>query len=256
MGFLDRLFGTEQPRQQPPVPQYGQDPYAAPVSTGRPGMTPPPAGPPAGAPAEGGGTPRTEDELAIERYRYLLRTAPPETIEQVHAEAFGRLTEQQRQQVLADLSTGLSPFEQPRSTDPQALARAATRAEYMNPGFMERTLGNTQGTGRSGPGFGSMVGGSLLGTVAGYVIGSAIVSSFMGPSMYDQGYEDGSADAGADGSGDAGADASGDAGADAGSADAGSADGGGFDGGGFDGGGFDGGGFDAGGMDFGGFDGF
>ena len=30
MGFLDRLFGTEPQRQQPPVPQYGQDPYAAP----------------------------------------------------------------------------------------------------------------------------------------------------------------------------------------------------------------------------------
>ena len=213
MGFLDRLFGTEPQRQQPPVPQYGQDPYAAGASTGRPGMTPPPAGsapPPAGHAPQPAGQGLTEDEAAIERYRYLLRTAPPETIEQVHAEAFGKLTEQQRQQVLADLSSGLSPFEQPRSTDPRALARAATRAEYMNPGFMERTLGaQGQGQGRQGgPGFGAMVGSSILGTVAGYVIGSALVSSFMGPSMYDQGYADGSADAG----GDAGADGSGDAG--------------------------------------------
>jgi hypothetical protein len=252
MGFLDRLFGTEPRREQPPVPQYGQDPYAAP-RTGRPGMTPPPAGAPTGVTSPGG-TPRTEDEMAIERYRYLLRTAPPEAIEQVHAEAFGRLTEQQRQQVLADLSAGLSPYEQPRSTDPQVLARAATRAEYMNPGFMERTLGGGQLQGRSGPGFGSMVGSSLLGTVAGYVIGSAIVSSFMGPSMYEQGYDDGTADAGGDGSGegsaDGGSDGSGDGGSDA------AGDMGGFDGGGFDGGGFDGGGFDGGGMDFGGFDGF
>ena len=233
MGFLDRLFGT-QPRQAPPVPQnpYARQGYQAPA--------------PAAQPA------RSEDEIAIERYRYLLRTAPPETIEQVHAEAFGKLTEQQRQQVLADLSSGLSPFEQPRSTDPQALARAATRAEYMNPGFMERTLGG-QGQGRQGgPSFGSMVGGSILGTVAGYVIGSALVSSFMGPSMYEQGYDDGSADAG----GDAGSEGSGDAGADAGGVDAAGADAGGADMGGWDGGGFDGGGFDGGGMDFGGFDGF
>ena len=33
----------------------------------------------------------TADEQAIARYRYLLRTAPPEAIEQAHAEAFARL---------------------------------------------------------------------------------------------------------------------------------------------------------------------
>ena len=32
--------------------------------------------------------PRSADEQAIERYRYLLRTAPPDQIEQAHAEAF------------------------------------------------------------------------------------------------------------------------------------------------------------------------
>ncbi len=32
------------------------------------------------------------DEQAIERYRYLLRTAPPEAIEEAHAEAFAQLT--------------------------------------------------------------------------------------------------------------------------------------------------------------------
>lgn len=177
MGFLDRLFGgTDDARQAPPVPQnrYGAQ---------GPGMQPP----------------RSEDEIAIERYRYLLKTAPPETIEQVHAEAFAKLTEPQRQQVLAELSAGLPPQEQPRSTDPQAMARAATRAEYTNPGFMERTLGPQ----RQGPSFGSMLGSSILGTVVGYVIGSALVSSFMAPGFaYDQGYEDGSA--ADDGSGESG----------------------------------------------------
>ncbi len=183
MGFLDRLFGSDEPaRQAPPVPQNQP--------------------------------PRSEDELAIERYRYLLRTAPPETIEQVHAEAFSKLTEPQRQQVLAELSAGLPAYEQPRSSNPQDLARAATRAEYTNPGFMERTLGPQAG--RQGPGIGSMIGSSILGTVVGYVIGSALVSSFMGPAFAaDQGSPDASGDAaGADGGTDAGSDGSwGDAGA-------------------------------------------
>ena len=182
MGFLDRLFGSDEPaRQAPPVPQNQP--------------------------------PRGEDELAIERYRYLLRTAPPETIEQVHAEAFSKLTEPQRQQVLAELSAGLPAYEQPRSSNPQDLARAATRAEYTNPGFMERTLG-PQG-GRQGPGIGSMIGSSILGTVVGYVIGSALVSSFMAPAFAaDQGSPDASGDsAGTEGGTDAGSDGSwGDAG--------------------------------------------
>ncbi|GAA2954034.1 MULTISPECIES: hypothetical protein [unclassified Microbacterium] len=187
MGFLDRLFGTEPQNRQP----YAQQP-AAPRPAGYPSTTPP----------------KSEDEIAIERYRYLLRTAPPETIEQVHAEAFARLTEQQRQQVLADMTATLPASEQPRSTDPNEMARAATRAEYMNPGSMERTLGGQ----RQGPSFGSMVGSSLLGTVAGYVIGSALVSAFMAPVFAaDAGATDpGTAEAGTDTGGDPGwADASG-----------------------------------------------
>lgn len=204
MGFLDRLFGgSDDARQAPPVPQNS---YGGQTPPSRPGMQPP----------------RSQDEIAVERYRYLLRTAPPETIEQVHAEAFAKLTEPQRQQVLAELSAGLPPYEQPRSTDPQAMARAATRAEYQNPGFMERTLGPQR---QGGPSFGSMLGSSILGTVVGYVIGSALVSSFLAPGMaYDQGYQDGSAaeDGSGDGGGDTGADAAGDAGVgDAGAGDAG-----------------------------------
>ncbi|KAA9110869.1 hypothetical protein [Microbacterium rhizomatis] len=202
MGFWDRLMGNDDAARQAPTRATGYD---------RPAQA-------ANQP------PRSEDEIAIERYRYLLRTAPPETIEQVHAEAFAKLTEPQRQQVLADLSAGLSAAERPASTDPQSMARAATRAESMNPGFMERTLGS--GGGRQGPGFGAMVGSSILGTVAGYVIGSALVSAFMEPAFaYDEGYGDGSADASA---------------TDAGSADAGGADWGGGDFGGGDFGGFDG----------------
>jgi hypothetical protein len=169
MGFLDRLFGTEQD--------------TAPASPRR--------------------RPPTEDERAIERYRYLLQTAPPETIEQVHAEAFSKLSESQRAQVYEELSRGSGTGERPLSSEPATLARAATRKEMREPGSLERSL--------TGPSFGSMVGSTLLGTVAGYVIGSALVSAFLpwdGGASADSGSDAGS-DAGAD-SGDASADAGGD----------------------------------------------
>ncbi len=196
MGLLDRLFGGDDRDHQAPPPRSDQAWRDARTPDGAPTNQPP----------------RSADEIAIERYRYLLRTAPPETIEQVHAEAFSRLTEPQRQQVLAEISAGLPSAEQPRTSDPGTLARAATRAEYMNPGFMERTLGPQ----RQGPSFGSMVGSSILGTVVGYVLGSALVSSFLAPSFAaDQGHQDGS-ESGGEGGADAGTGADAGGGADPG----------------------------------------
>lgn len=161
---------------------------------------------------------RSDDDRAVERYRYLLQTAPPETIEQVHAEAFAKLSPEQRRLVFDELARSAPAGEAPADDAPGTLARAATRSELRQPGTMERSL--------AGPSFGSMVGASLLGTVAGYVIGSAIASAFLPPL-------DGGAEAGADASADPGADA----GADSGATEAGGFDGG-ADAGGFDGGGF------------------
>jgi hypothetical protein len=220
MGLFDRLFGREEEpaNRNIPAPPPGQG-YAA---------TPRAA--------------RSEDEIAVERYRYLLRTAPPETIEQVHEEAFAKLTPEQRGMVFQQLSENAPAGEQPRGDDPRSLAQAATRSELRRPGTLETSFGGMGG--RGGPGFGSMLGASLLGTVAGYVVGSALVSAMI-PDNY------GDNEAGADGgdggdSGDGGADG-GDAGA---GADAGSADvaGGDMGGGGFG----DFGGGDFGGGDFGG----
>lgn len=231
MGFLDRLFGggdDRAARPAPSVPQapYGQQPQASP-------------------------TPQrsqlSEDELAIERYRYLLRTAPPESIEAVHAEAFAKLTPEQRQQVYRALAESAPPGERLTSDAPDALARAATRAELRSPGTMERAFSGVPGGGAQGyrgPTFGSMLGASMLGTVAGVVVGSALAQAFLPDPSFDQAGADGAADAGAgDGSGDNGADAGG-----AGSADASGDWGGGGD---FGGGGDWGGGGDFGGGDFG-----
>jgi len=216
MGFFDRLFGTE-----PQQPDYRNQPAPTPAA------------------------PRDENEIALERYRYLLRTAPPETIEQVHTEAFEKLTPEQRQLLFTQLSENAPAGEAPRGTDAASLASAATRSELRNPGTMERSMAPQDARGNNqGPGFGSMIASSLLGTVAGYVIGSALVSAFM-PDL--NGTE---TDASADGS-DASTDASTDASADAGADTTTSADGGGYDSSGGDFGGGDFGGGDlGGGFDF------
>ncbi|MDQ6619820.1 MAG: hypothetical protein M3Z31_09010 [Pseudomonadota bacterium] len=130
----------------------------------------------------------SEDEQAIARYRYLLKTAPPEAIEQAHAEAFAQLSPEQRRLLLTQLAEVTPVAERPvlerGGNDPQALARMATRAEIRQPGALERLFGAGAPVAggmpmRGGmPGFGSMMAGSLLGSVAGTVIGSTIAHEF------------------------------------------------------------------------------
>jgi len=226
MGFLDKLLGRE-PLQQQAQPPTGQ-PYAVPAPRG-------------GA--------SSEDERAIARYRYLLRTAPPEDIEKVHTEAFAKLSPEQRQMVLQRLNEDLPEGERPRSDQPADLARSATRAEMSRPGYLQGAFGGGRG-GMGGMGMGGMIAGSMLGTIAGVVVGSALADMMLGG--YDSSPEaqeagDANADAGGDAgdSGDAGGDAGADAGGDVGG-DAGGSDFGDFGGGGDFGG-------DFGGGDFGGF---
>jgi hypothetical protein len=234
MGFLDRLLGREEP-QQP------QNTY------------PPQNSMPQGGGAQNSSAPeRSEDEIAVERYRYLLRTAPPETIEQVHEEAFTKLTPDQRHLLFEQLSQNAPAGDQPRGEDAHSLAQSATRSELRQPGTLERSFDGAGRGGAGGMGFGSMVASSLLGTVAGYVIGSALVSAFLPDPTGNEAGADSGNDSGADGGNDSG-DSGSDGGADAGGDASGgvSADGGGWgDSGG--GGDFGGGGGDFGGGDFGG----
>ena len=128
---------------------------------------------------EGQRVPPSEDEQALERYRYMLRTAPPEAIEQAHAEAFAKLSPQQRRMLLEQLRADSPAAERAYATeDPQSLARLATRAEVRQPGTMERLFGGAPGG--AAPGFGGMMAGSLLGSVAGTVLGTMIAQSFLG----------------------------------------------------------------------------
>lgn len=185
MGILDNLLG----RDEEPKPKPVQQPGAAPAQSG--------------------------DEQAIDRYRYMLKTAPPETIEQAHAEAFAKLTPQQRNMLLQQLSADLPDAERAAGAakdDPQSLARLATRAEVRQPGTMERTFG---GMGGRGMGMGGMMAGGFLSTIAGVVVGSAIAQSFLGNSG------PGDIAQGDDSSGDMADDTSADAGSDAGDFDGG-----------------------------------
>jgi hypothetical protein len=142
MGFLDRLFGNENNAAPArPLAAYGL----------------------------------SEDAQALERYRYMMKTAPPETIEQAHQEAFARLTPEQRRQVLEELASAAPASERASVAatsidDPRGMARIATRAEVRQPGVMERVLG--------GNGGGMGMAGSLLSSFAAGFVGSMVAQSF------------------------------------------------------------------------------
>ena len=105
------------------------------------------------------------DDQALARYHYMLKTAPPETIEQAHAEAFAQLTPEQRRKVLEEMGDRIPAAERAQAekagASPEALARVATRAEMRQPGSL-----------------GGMMAGSLLSSIAGAVIGSMIAQHF------------------------------------------------------------------------------
>lgn len=162
--------GTSAPSGHPaPSPAY--TPPTAPASAGRPTLAPPPAGATAARPVVGS----EADRRAIARYDYLLQTADPHQVEQIHRDAFARLTPAQRAQVEARMRSELPPVLQPASASAPDLARAAGRAEASQPGRMRGLLARV-GTGAA-VGAGAAAGVGLLGLVA----GGAVVSSVAGP---------------------------------------------------------------------------
>lgn len=152
MGLLDRLLGRE---KTTPTSPHDHESGTRPVAM-----------------------PATEESLAdagaIDRYRYMVKTAPPDAVEQAHAEAFARLTAEQRRRVLAELANAAPPEERAAADatspdDARAMGRLATRTELRQPGFMERTFGG---------GIGAGLGGSLLGPLAMGFLGSMVAQSF------------------------------------------------------------------------------
>jgi len=178
VGFLDRLLGRRTGRES--LPRQG----ASASSRAAPG--------------------ELTDEQALERYRYLVRTAPPEAIERAHEEAFAALTPEQRRMALRDLSAIVPEHERAGDEDPRSLARLATRAELNRPGAVERAFG-------AGGGMLGGMGGTLLGSFAAAFAGSLVAQSLFSELGGDEGAE---GDGGAEGD-------AGDAGGDTGGGDAG-----------------------------------
>lgn len=184
MGFLDRLLGRDRDRSQQPA-------WGSSSTTGRSAGSYPPYPPyPSARPGAEPGSDAGADQAAVERYRYLLRTAPPDRIEEAHAEAFAKLSPDQRRMVLSELSAEVPPAERAATDSPRDLARMATRAEMRNPGTLERSFGRSGGAG--GIGMGGMLAGGLLAGVAGAFVGTAIAEAMFDGfdgSEFQEGYE-------------------------------------------------------------------
>lgn len=150
MGLLDRILGRDEPgRSQPP----------------------------------GGGGARSEDEQALERYRYLVRTAPPDRIEQAHEEAFAKLTPEQRRLALQQLTRSVPADEAAGGDDARSLARMATRAEMREPGTVERAFRG--GGGLGGMGMGVPLLGSFATAFAGTLAAQALSSDLADGELID-----------------------------------------------------------------------
>jgi len=166
-GAADKLTGDDRQRpqqhgqQQVPPQSYGQQPH---VGQQQPGT-------------QGGHV--DPDAVALAKYDYLLRTAPPERLEQVHHDAFARLTPEQRQQVRDRLNSELPPHEHLRDDSAGGMARAATRAEVTRPGLLRRALGGRGGSFAGGAAVGA--GAMAVGGLAVAVAGGAVLSAAAGP---------------------------------------------------------------------------
>jgi len=183
----DRLTGDDRADQQRPPQQHGQQrppqQHGQQHSQQQHGQPPQQHGRPRGT------GPVDHDKVALAKYDYLLRTSSPEQLEQVHHDAFARLTPEQRQQVLQRMNAELPPHERVADDSAGPMARAMTRGEVGRPGLIRRVLGGGNGPGSGNRGrVGAMAGGAAvgagamaLGGIAVAVAGGAVVSAAAAP---------------------------------------------------------------------------
>ncbi len=96
-----------------------------------------------------------DDQEVQQRYRQVLRNAPPDVVEDAHAQAFSQLDPQQRQYLAQQLRQQAAqmgtPYQDPRyqgqyDADPRTLGQMAQHMEQRNPGVLDQLFG-----GQSGP---------------------------------------------------------------------------------------------------------
>lgn len=92
-----------------------------------------------------------DDADVRDRYQRTLEYAPPDVLEQAHAEAFSRLSPQQRAEVLQRFQEAnndpTQPFQSdqftggPQDTDPRVMGRIARQAAQQQPDLLQQVLG-------------------------------------------------------------------------------------------------------------------
>lgn len=83
-----------------------------------------------------------DDEVAVERYEYVLAAGEQDQLFRVHVEAFAALTDDQRVDLRGRLTAETAEeADRPIDDRPETLARVATDLEAARPGSLERVLG-------------------------------------------------------------------------------------------------------------------
>lgn len=170
-GAVDAVRGSSRPEDAVGSTTPGS--YAPPPAPGSHPYAPPPA------PGTGSAASVSDaDRAAIARYDYLMQTADPQRVEQIHREAFARLTPAQRDHIAQRMQTEFGPGERPASASADDLARAAGRAEAMRPGRMRGLLPRVSGAGAGGVAVAA--GGAAIGMLGAVAAGS-VLSAAAGP---------------------------------------------------------------------------
>jgi hypothetical protein len=141
-----------------------------------------------GAPWDGIG-----DDEALDRYREVAPQLPDDVYEQSAAQAFSRLSPEQRAEFGRWLQTQGRQHDaripdldgdgrDDRFQDPQTLARAATQMRRQQPGLLDGLLGSALGGGTGalggmGGGLGSALGGLTGGQAGGGMLSSPIAKA-------------------------------------------------------------------------------
>ena len=125
-----------------------------------------------------------------EQYKKLVRIAPAESIELVHEEAFGKLSADERDEMLEVLSNSATTAdERPADASPAALAVAASRQENNRPGALGRLFGRDDETDPSS---------GLFATFVAYAVGSQLSFALLASTPFPEAGTDDGSDDGAD----------------------------------------------------------
>ncbi len=122
-----------------------------------------------------------------ERYKKLVRIAPAESIELVNEEAFGKLTADERDEMLEVLTASATTAdEKPVDASAASLASAASKQEDNRPGALGRLFGRDDETDRSS---------GLFATFVAYAVGSQLAFALLASTPFPEaGAEDGADD--------------------------------------------------------------